>query len=40
MCGELYNLRSLGNQRGHLTNMAIQLKGNETDIPVRHCMAS
>ncbi|KAJ1529529.1 hypothetical protein ONE63_006302 [Megalurothrips usitatus] len=33
MCGEPYNLRALNNQRGHLTNMSIQLKGNETDVP-------
>ncbi|XP_052130109.1 probable tubulin polyglutamylase TTLL9 [Frankliniella occidentalis] len=33
MCGDAYDLRSLNNQRGHLTNMAIQLKGNDTDVP-------
>lgn len=34
MCGEPYNMRALNNQRGHLTNMSIQLKGAETDVPV------
>lgn len=35
LCGEPYSMRTLSNQRGHLTNMAIQLKGNDTDVPVR-----
>ncbi|KAK3921684.1 putative tubulin polyglutamylase TTLL9 [Frankliniella fusca] len=33
MCGDTYDLRSLNNQRGHLTNMAIQLKGGDNDTP-------
>jgi len=36
LCGELYSLRSLSNQRGHLTNMSIQLKcSDENEQQVR-----